>query len=75
MRLLLTRSLVVGALVLGGPAAFIPDTVAAVSAEMKFWLNTDSGIRHNSKCKYFGKTKGGRYCPSTEGKACKLCGG
>lgn len=55
--------------------AFMPDSVAAVAAEVRFWLNTDSGIRHNAKCKHFGSTKIGRYCKPSEGKACKLCGG
>lgn len=41
----------------------------------KFWLNTSSGVRHNSTCKNFGKTKHGRYCGKDEGKACGICGG
>ena len=39
------------------------------------WLNTSSGIRHNRRCRQFGKTKAGRACGATEGRACKICGG
>jgi endonuclease YncB( thermonuclease family) len=45
------------------------------SAEVRFWLNTSSKVRHNSTCEHFGKTKKGRECTSTEGKACGVCGG
>lgn len=45
------------------------------AAVEKFWLNTGSGVRHNSGCKHFGKTKKGKYCGPTEGKACGICGG
>lgn len=45
------------------------------SASDKFWLNTSTGVRHNSTCKNFGKTKPGRYCGKDEGKACGICGG
>lgn len=41
----------------------------------KFWLNTSSNVRHNASCRYFGKTKRGRYCGPDEGKACGICGG
>ena len=41
----------------------------------EFWLNTSSGVRHNSECKQFRKTKSGRPSTSTEGKACGTCGG
>ena len=45
------------------------------SAEARFWLNTSSNVRHNSTCEHFGKTKKGRECNSTDGKACGICGG
>jgi len=53
----------------------LPDAAANLAAEAKYWLNTDSGIRHNSKCKSFNNTKKGRFCGPSEGKACKNCGG
>ncbi len=49
------------------------DTTAAPAE--KYWLNTSSNVRHNSSCKHFGTTKRGRYCKSTDGKACGICGG
>lgn len=45
------------------------------SADARYWLNTSSNVRHNSSCEHFGKTKKGRECTSTEGKACGICGG
>lgn len=39
-----------------------------------YWLNSSSGVRHNSRCRHFRKTKG-RECKRVEGKACGLCGG
>jgi len=38
------------------------------------WITVKSGVRHNSKCRYFEKSKG-RPCTKDEGRACKLCGG
>ena len=66
----------IGAFVSLAPAA--SGTRAALTraaAEMKYWLNTDSNIRHNARCKYFNNTKAGRFCGPTDGRACKLCGG
>ena len=40
-----------------------------------YWLNTSSNTRHNSRCKYFNKTKRGRLATASEGKACGICGG
>ena len=39
------------------------------------WLNTNSGVRHNRSCRYFGNTANGRECSKTEGRACQICGG
>lgn len=46
-----------------------------ISAVLTHWLNTKSDTRHNSRCRYFKKTKQGRLCGPDEGKACKICGG
>lgn len=43
-------------------------------ASGKFWINTN-GVRHNSGCRWFGKTKAGHYGPKSDGKACGICGG
>ncbi|MEQ8786223.1 MAG: thermonuclease family protein [Pirellulaceae bacterium] len=40
-----------------------------------YWLNTSTGARHNSSCRWFGNTKQGQYCGPSEGKACGMCGG
>jgi len=39
------------------------------------WLNTTTGVRHNSKCRFFKKTRKGRMCGPNEGKACRICKG
>lgn len=39
-----------------------------------YWLTTSSNTRHNSKCRYYQKTKG-RACGPNDGKPCKICGG
>jgi hypothetical protein len=44
------------------------------SAETGYWITDKSGIRHNSKCRYY-KTSKGHFCGKDEGKACKICGG
>ena len=48
---------------------------SAATPDQKFWLNTNSNVRHNSKCEHFGRTSKGRYCGPTDGKACGICGG
>lgn len=40
-----------------------------------YWLNTSSGVRHNQRCEHFKKTKMGRLCGPTDGRACGNCGG
>lgn len=40
-----------------------------------YWLNTESGVRHNERCEHLKNTKKGRLCGPTEGKACGICGG
>lgn len=44
-------------------------------AKAIYWLNMSSGVRHNERCEHFQKTKKGRLCGPTEGKACGICGG
>ena len=51
-----------------------PTTPPAKEQTQSFWLTQSSGIRHNSKCRYFHNSKG-RPCEKSEGRACKLCGG
>jgi micrococcal nuclease len=56
----------------GAAAAAIDPPPGAATA---FWLNTSSNVRHNSSCRWFGKTKRGRYCGPEDGNACGDCGG
>jgi micrococcal nuclease len=39
------------------------------------WLNTNTGVRHNSRCPHFGSTANGRACGPSEGNPCGNCGG
>lgn len=53
-----------------------PQAVLKIAdSEATYWLNTSSGVRHNESCEHFQKTKRGRFCELTEGKACGICGG
>ncbi len=49
--------------------------VAPQKATGKYWINSSSMTRHNSGCKYFGKTRNGWFTDTPEGKACSQCGG
>ncbi len=40
-----------------------------------YWINTNSDTRHNSGCRYYGKTKEGYYTNQKIGKPGKICGG
>ena len=44
------------------------------AASGSYWLTTSSGVRHNSGCRYYRKSKG-RPCGKGEGRGCKICGG
>jgi len=52
-----------------------PGSDSSGATATAFWLNTSSNARHNSSCRWFGKTKRGRYCGSGEGNSCGECGG
>jgi hypothetical protein len=39
-----------------------------------YWINSN-GVRHNSRCRWFGRTRAGHYGGKTEGRACGQCGG
>ncbi len=41
----------------------------------KYWINTNSDTRHNSSCRYYGKTESGYYTNQKIGKPGKICGG
>jgi hypothetical protein len=48
--------------------------VEDAAVEKTHWITTSSGIRHNSGCRWYKKSKG-RAGGSTAGRACKQCGG
>lgn len=48
---------------------------AAPVTGYKYWLNTNSGVRHNRGCRWYGNTKKGYYTNEKVGRACGLCGG
>ena len=52
-----------------GPAGGLP------AGATGFWLNTDSGTRHNRTCKYSENTAQGEACGADDGKACGICRG
>lgn len=39
-----------------------------------YWLSSKSRIRHNPRCRNFGRVKG-RPCRADEGRPCRTCGG
>lgn len=39
-----------------------------------YWLTNSSGVRHNSSCRWYRRSRG-RECGPKEGRACKICGG
>jgi len=41
----------------------------------KYWINSNSNVRHNSDCKYYGNTRDGYYTDEEDGRACGICGG
>ncbi len=45
------------------------------NVDTTYWINTNSDTRHNSNCRYFGKTKAGYYTNDIIGNPCKICGG
>jgi endonuclease YncB( thermonuclease family) len=41
----------------------------------KYWYNSNSGVLHNSSCRWFGSTKQGYYTDEEIGSDCGICGG
>jgi hypothetical protein len=48
--------------------------VSVQPAVLSHWLSASSGVRHNSSCRWYGKS-GGRKCRGDEGRPCHKCGG
>jgi len=45
------------------------------SPKFEYWLNTRTGSRHNSNCRFYKTTTEGYECGPDEGKPCSICGG
>jgi hypothetical protein len=57
------------------PASVQPAMQPAMQpVTLSHWLSTSSGVRHNSSCRWYGKSDG-RKCREDEGKPCRKCGG
>jgi uncharacterized protein YgiM (DUF1202 family) len=41
----------------------------------RYWINTNSGVRHNRGCRWYGNTKRGYYTNQLVGRGCGICGG
>jgi uncharacterized protein YgiM (DUF1202 family) len=41
----------------------------------KYWYNSKTGVLHNSKCRWFGKTESGYFTNDTLGTDCGICKG
>ena len=65
------------------PGRILQDESTSVQAEQREsrgeicgnWLTIKAGVRHNSTCRYFGKSQSGRCCGPDEGRPCRICGG
>ena len=51
----------------------VPTLTPEAPQETGYWLSA-TGKRHNSKCRFYQKTRG-IPCKATDGTACKSCGG
>lgn len=56
----------------------VPSTITSpptAKKELQYWINSKSGVRHNARCRWYGKTAQGYYTNDKEGRPCGLCGG
>ena len=52
----------------------IPKAVEEEPGVGSYWITSSSGIRHNSSCRWYKKSKG-QPGTASEGRPCKVCGG
>ncbi len=45
------------------------------NTKFQYWLNSKTGVRHNSGCRFYNATYQGYHCGPKEGKPCSICGG
>jgi len=56
--------------------AVVKDTVVQIfKDENNYWLNSNSSVLHNNKCRWYGNTKQGYYTKEIVGRDCGICGG
>ena len=55
--------------------SFINTGCTQGETEYKYWINSDSDVRHNSSCQYYGNTEHGYYTNEKVGTPCGICGG
>jgi micrococcal nuclease len=58
-----------------GKGLWAKEATSPQPTEEKYWLNTSSGVLHNSSCRWYGKTKEGYYTTEPLGRDCSICGG
>lgn len=56
-------------------SSVLKDREKSRTGECSYWLTIHTGVRHNSACRHFGKSRPGKCCRADEGRACRLCGG
>ncbi len=50
-------------------------TAVTAGTVLPYWINSSNSTRHNSRCRYYGKTSHGYYTEEKQGDPCGLCGG
>lgn len=53
----------------------VTTTYYSPSSSGTYWINSNSGETHNSRCRWYGNTKNGYYSTSGSGNNCGICGG
>lgn len=58
-----------------GGVGRVAEPIIEESSSYRYWINSKSGVRHNSGCRWFGNTTHGYYTQERVGRACGICGG
>lgn len=51
------------------------DCTSATEQGYKYWINSETNVRHNSSCQWYGNTAEGYYTDEEVGTPCGICGG
>ena len=60
--------------IIGFVLAGCSESTSSNSSE-RYWINSDTSVRHNSSCRWYGNTNEGYYTYERIGTACGICGG